>query len=119
MAEQVPAPAAPNQVQDVVNIAPAPAVPAPEPVLAGPVAQVEDQLPAVADNVAQNAAPEVTILLALSSRIPFLFYSFLSGVYFNLVITIGFAFTLTAYQFLLCTGLFSLLWLASVLLTPM
>ena len=97
MAERGPAPPAPNQVQDVVNFAPAPAVPAPEPVLAGPVAQVEDQLPAVADNVAQNAAPEVTILLGLSSLAPFLFHSFLSGVYFNLVVIIGFASTLTAY----------------------
>ena len=95
MAEQVPSPPAPNQVQDVVNFAPAPAVPAPEPVLAGPVAQVEDQIPAVADNVAQNAAPEVTILLVLISRAPFLFHSFLSGVY--LVVTIGFASTLAAY----------------------
>ena len=76
------APPAPNQVQDV-NIAPAPA------------AQVEDRLPAAADNVAQNAAPEVTILLGLSSRVPFLFHSFLSGVYFNLVVTIGFASALT------------------------
>ena len=97
MAEQVPAPPVPNQVPDVVNFAPAPAVPAPEPVLAGPVAQVEDQLPAVADNVAQNAAPEVTFLLGLSSRVPFLFHSFLSGVYFYLVVTIGFASTLMAY----------------------
>ena len=60
MAEQVPAPPAPNQVVDVVNIAPAPAKPAPEPVLAVLVAQVENPLPAAANNVAQNAAPEVT-----------------------------------------------------------
>ena len=59
MAEQVLAPSAPNQVQDVVNVAPAPVVPAPEPVLAVPVAQVENQLPAAVDNVAQNAGPEV------------------------------------------------------------
>ena len=50
---------------DVVNIAPAPAVPAsglpvPEPVLAVPVAQVENPLPVAANNVAQNAAAEVT-----------------------------------------------------------
>ena len=55
MAEQVPAPLAPNQVLDVVNITPAPAVPAPvlpvpEPVLAVPVAQVENLLPAIANN---------------------------------------------------------------------
>ena len=62
MAEQVPAPPAPNQVQDVVNVAPAPAVPALEPVLAAPVAQVENRLPAAVNNVAQNAAPDVTIL---------------------------------------------------------
>ena len=61
MAEQaVPALPAPNQVLDVVNIAPAPAVPAPEPVLAIPVAWVENLLPAAAD-ATQNAAPEVTI----------------------------------------------------------
>ena len=40
-----------------VNVAPAPAVPAPEPVLAAPVAQVENWLPAAVE----NAAPEVTI----------------------------------------------------------
>ena len=57
MAEQVPAPPAPNQVLDVVNITPAPAVPAPELV---PVAQVGNPLPAAANDVAQNAAPEVT-----------------------------------------------------------
>ena len=55
MAEQVLAPPAPNQVLDVVNIAPAPAVPAsglpvPEPVLAVPVAQVENPLPVAANN---------------------------------------------------------------------
>ena len=62
MTEQVPAPPAPNQVLDVFNIAPAPApaAPAPEPVLAVPFAQVENPLPAAANNVAQNAAPEVT-----------------------------------------------------------
>lgn len=60
MAEQVPTPPAPNQVLDVVNIAPAPAVPASEPVLAVPVAQVQNRLSAAADNVVQNAAPEVT-----------------------------------------------------------
>lgn len=59
MAEQVPAPPAPNQVLDVANIAPAPPIPAPEPVLAVPVAQVENPLPAAANNVAQNAAPEL------------------------------------------------------------
>ena len=58
MAEQVPAPPLPNQVQDVVNVAQVPAVPAPEPVL---VAQVEKRPPAAADNVAQNAPPEVTV----------------------------------------------------------
>ena len=78
MAEQVPAPPAPNQVQEVVNFSPTPAVPAPEPILAGPVARVEDRLPAVADNVAQKAAPEVTILLGLSSRVPFFFILFLA-----------------------------------------
>ena len=57
MAEQVPAPPAPNQVLDVVNIVPTPAVPASELVL---VAQVESPLPAAANDVAQNAAPEVT-----------------------------------------------------------
>ena len=61
MAEQVPAPLAPNEVQDVVNVAPAPAVPALEPVLAAPVAQVENRLSAAVNNVAQNVAPEVTI----------------------------------------------------------
>ena len=60
MAEQVPAPPAPNHLQDVVNVAPSPAVPAPEPVLAAPLAQVENRLPVAVDNVAQNAAPEVT-----------------------------------------------------------
>ena len=64
MAEWAPAPQAPNHVLDVVNIAPAPTVPAPvlpvpEPVLAVAVAQVENPLPAAA-NVAQKAAPEVT-----------------------------------------------------------
>ena len=57
MDEQVPAPPAPNHLQDVVNVAPSPAVPAPEPVLAAPVAQVENWLPAAVE----NAAPEVTI----------------------------------------------------------
>ena len=61
MAELVPASSAPNQVQDVVNVAPALAVSVPEPVLAAPVAQVENRLPAGVDNVAQNAAPEATI----------------------------------------------------------
>ena len=61
MAEQVPGPPAPNQVQDVVNVPPAPAVQPLEPVLAAPVAQVENQLPAAVDNIAQNAALEVTI----------------------------------------------------------
>lgn len=55
MAEHVPALPAPNQVLDIVNIAPAP-----KPVLAVPVAQVENPLPAAANNVVQNAAPEVT-----------------------------------------------------------
>ena len=59
MAEKVPAPPAPNQVQDVVNVASAPAALAPEPVFATPVAQIEIRLPAAVDNVAQNAAPEV------------------------------------------------------------
>ena len=61
MDEQVPALPASNQLQDVVNVAPAPAVPAPQPVLAAPVALVENRLPLAVDNVAQNAAPEVTI----------------------------------------------------------
>ncbi|PFX13343.1 hypothetical protein AWC38_SpisGene22577 [Stylophora pistillata] len=60
MAEQVPAPPAPNQVLDVVNIAPAPSVSAPEPVLAVPVVQVENPFPAAANNITQNAAPEIT-----------------------------------------------------------
>ena len=42
MDEQVPAPQAPNQLQDVVNVAPATAVPALELVLTAPVAQVEN-----------------------------------------------------------------------------
>ena len=58
VAEQVPAPPAPNQVLNV-NVAPAPGVPALEPVLAVPVAQVENSLPAAANNVAHNTAPEV------------------------------------------------------------
>ena len=41
MAEQVPGPPPPNQVQGVVNVPPAPAVQPLEPVLAAPVAQVE------------------------------------------------------------------------------
>ena len=50
---------------DVVNIVPAPAVPGPvlpvqEPVLAVSATQVENPLPAAANYVAQNAAPEVT-----------------------------------------------------------
>ena len=53
----MPAPPAPNQVLDVVNIAPAPAVPASELV---PVAQVENSFSAAANDVAQNAASEVT-----------------------------------------------------------
>ena len=61
MAGKVLAAPVPKQVQDVVNAAPAPAIPAPEPVLAAPVAQVENRPPSAADNVAQNAAPEVTI----------------------------------------------------------
>lgn len=60
MAEQVPAPPEPNQALDVVNVAPAPAVPAPEPVLAVQVAQVENPLPTAANNIAQNVGPEVT-----------------------------------------------------------
>lgn len=64
MDEQVPAPLAPNQVLDVVNSAPSLAVPAPvlpvlEPVLAVPLAQVENPLPDAADNVSQNVAPEI------------------------------------------------------------
>ena len=58
MAAQMPAPPAPNK--DVINIAPAPVLPVQEPVLAGPVAQVENPLPAAAKNVAKNAAPKVT-----------------------------------------------------------
>ena len=59
------APPAPGQVLDVFNIIPAPAAPAPvlpvqEPDPAVPVAQIENWLPAAANNVAQNAAPEVT-----------------------------------------------------------
>ena len=42
MDEPVPAPQAPNQLQDVVNVVPATAVPALELVLAAPVAQVEN-----------------------------------------------------------------------------
>ena len=53
VAEQVPAPPAPNKVLNV-NVAPAL-----EPVLAVPVAQVENSLPAAANNVAHNTAPEV------------------------------------------------------------
>ena len=58
MAEQVPAPPAPNQVLDVVNIAPAPAEPS-----SGACprsSSIENPLPAAANDVAQNAAPEVT-----------------------------------------------------------
>lgn len=63
MDEQVPAPLTPNQVLDVVNSAPSLAVPAPvlpvlEPVLAVPLAQVENPLPDAAD-VSQNVAPEI------------------------------------------------------------
>ena len=58
MAEQVPGPPPPNQVQGVVNVPPAPAVQPLEPVLAAPV---ENRLPAAVDNIAQNAALEVTI----------------------------------------------------------
>ena len=61
MAKQMSAPPLPNQVQDVVNVAPAPTVPATEPVLAAPVPQVGNWPPTAADNVAQNAPPEVTI----------------------------------------------------------
>ena len=62
MDEQVLALPAPNQRQDVVYVAPAPAVLAPEPVHvpATPVAQVENRFPVAVDNVAQNAVPEVT-----------------------------------------------------------
>ena len=58
MAEQVPAPPAPNQVQDVVNVAPAP-----KPVLAVPVALVENRLSAAVDDVAQNAAPDSLVTI--------------------------------------------------------
>ena len=75
MAEQVPAAPLQNQVQDVIDVALAPAVPAPGPVFAAPVAQVENRPPAAADNVAQNAPPEVTVPNVL---IPSLFFSFLS-----------------------------------------
>ena len=54
MSEQVPAPPAPNQLQDVVNVAPAPAVPALEPVLAAPVAQAENP----ASRYSQQRCPE-------------------------------------------------------------
>ena len=60
MTEKVPAPPAPNQVQDVVSVAPAPAVQVPEPDLAVPVALVENRLPVAVEDVAQNAAPGVT-----------------------------------------------------------
>ena len=55
MAGQVLAAPVPKQVQAI------PAIPAPEQFLAAPVAQVENRPPSAADNVAQNAAPEVTI----------------------------------------------------------
>ena len=66
----MPAPLALNQVLGVVNSAPSPAVPAPvlpvlEPVLAVPVAQVENPLPDAADNIAQNVAPEIITSLLL------------------------------------------------------
>ena len=54
----MPAPPAPNQVLNV-NVAPAPGVLALEPVLAVPVAQVENSLPPAANNVAHNTAPKV------------------------------------------------------------
>ena len=62
MTEKVPAPPAPNQVQDVVSVAPAPApaVQAPEPDLAVPVTLVENRLPVAVEDVAQNAAHGVT-----------------------------------------------------------
>ena len=54
----MPAPLAPNQVLNV-NVALAPGVPALEPVLAVPVDQVENSLPAAAKNVALITEPEV------------------------------------------------------------
>ena len=61
MAAQVPATPVPNQVEDVVNVTPAPAIPTLKPVIAAPIVQVENWPPAVINNVAQNAALEVTI----------------------------------------------------------
>ena len=54
----MPAPTAPNQVLNV-SVTPAPGVPALEPDLAVPVAQVENSLPAAANNVAHITEPEV------------------------------------------------------------
>ena len=104
MAEQVPAAPLQNQVQDVIDVALAPAVPAPEPVFAAPVAQVENRPPAAADNVAQNAPPEVTVpnvlipslfFSWLSTRVPFLsWFSYRCLLY--LVVTVHFASVLMA-----------------------
>ena len=57
----MPAPPVSNQVLDVVNIAPAP-------VIAVAVAQVENLLPTAADDVAQNAAPDVTLRILIPSQ---------------------------------------------------
>ena len=65
----MPALLASNQVLDVVNVAGAPAVPAPvipvpEPVLAATVAQVENPLPAAAINDDQFFSKCARIILA-------------------------------------------------------
>ena len=57
----MPAPPVSNQVLDVVNIAPAP-------VIAVAVAQVDNLLPTAADDVAQNAAPDVTLRILIPSQ---------------------------------------------------
>ena len=57
----MPAPPVSNQVLDVVNIAPAP-------VIAVAVAQVENLLPTAADDIAQNAAPDVTLRILIPSQ---------------------------------------------------
>ena len=85
-----------NQVLDVVNIAPAP-------VIAVAVAQVENLLPTAADDVAQNAAPDVTLRILIPSQFsvgfkltcPF-FCSCFNGDDFNLVIAVGFTLALVA-----------------------
>ena len=61
MIEQVPAPMVSNQVLDAVNIAPAA-------MIAVAVAQVENLLPTAAEDIAQNAAPEVTLQILIPSQ---------------------------------------------------